>query len=60
MSEKSDEKQSVSVVRVWDLPTRLFHWTLVVLIANLWLGLQLLLLDRLADRLAADILDSPR
>ncbi len=32
------------------------YTTLVGLIANLWLGLQLLLLDRLADRLAADIL----
>lgn len=32
------------------------YTTLVGLIANLWLGLQLLLLDRTADRLAADIL----
>jgi MotA/TolQ/ExbB proton channel family len=32
------------------------YTTLVGLVANLWLGLQLLLLDRLADRLAADIL----
>ncbi|MFQ3665396.1 MAG: cytochrome b/b6 domain-containing protein [Sphingomonadaceae bacterium] len=24
-------------VRVWDLPTRLFHWTLVVLIGAMWL-----------------------
>lgn len=32
------------------------YTTLVGLIANLWLGLQLLLLDRLADRLAADVL----
>jgi len=24
-------------VRAWDLPTRLFHWTLVALIANAWL-----------------------
>ena len=32
------------------------HTTLVGLVANLWLGLQLLLLDRMADRLAADIL----
>ncbi|MBL8334012.1 MAG: MotA/TolQ/ExbB proton channel family protein [Rubrivivax sp.] len=35
------------------------YTTLVGLIANLWLGLQLLLLDRLADRLAADILAEP-
>lgn len=32
------------------------YTTLVGLIANLWLGLQLLLLDRMADRIAADIL----
>jgi MotA/TolQ/ExbB proton channel family len=32
------------------------YTTLVGLIANLWLGLQLMLLDRTADRLAADML----
>ncbi|MBL8330368.1 MAG: MotA/TolQ/ExbB proton channel family protein [Rubrivivax sp.] len=32
------------------------YTTLVGLVANLWLGLQLLLLDRMADRLVADIL----
>lgn len=32
------------------------YTTLVGLVANLWLGLQLLLLDRMADRVAADIL----
>ncbi len=32
------------------------YTTLVGLLANLWLGLQLLMLDRTADRLAADIL----
>jgi hypothetical protein len=32
------------------------YTTLVGLIANLWLGLQLLLLDRMADRIAADVL----
>ncbi|MBL8325813.1 MAG: MotA/TolQ/ExbB proton channel family protein [Rubrivivax sp.] len=32
------------------------YTTLVGLIGNLWLGLQLMLLDRLADRLAADVL----
>jgi MotA/TolQ/ExbB proton channel family len=32
------------------------YTTLVGLIANLWLGLQLMLLDRLADSLAADVL----
>jgi hypothetical protein len=36
------------------------YTTLVGLIANLWLGLQLMLLDRLADQLAADILAEPR
>lgn len=34
------------------------YTTLVGLLANLWLGLQLLLLDRLSDRLAADIIAS--
>lgn len=32
------------------------YTTLVGLVANLWLGLQLMLMDRLADRIAADIL----
>ncbi len=32
------------------------YTTLVGLLANLWLGLQLMLLDRLADRMAADML----
>lgn len=32
------------------------YTTLAGLVANLWLGLQLLLLDRMADRIAADIL----
>ncbi len=36
------------------------YTTLVGLIANLWLGLQLLLLDRTADRIAADILADTR
>jgi biopolymer transport protein ExbB/TolQ len=35
------------------------YTTLVGLIANLWLGLQLLLLDRTADRIVADILSQP-
>lgn len=35
------------------------YTTLVGLTANLWLGLQLLLLDRMADRIAADILAQP-
>jgi hypothetical protein len=32
------------------------YTTLVGLVANLWLGLQLMLMDRVADRLAADLL----
>jgi hypothetical protein len=35
------------------------YTTLVGLLGNLWLGLQLLLLDRQADRIAADILAEP-
>ena len=27
-------------VRAWDLPTRLFHWTLVTLIACAWISFQ--------------------
>ena len=32
----SDETQAKKPVRVWDLPTRLFHWTLVVLVIGSW------------------------
>ncbi|MFD2451243.1 MotA/TolQ/ExbB proton channel family protein [Ideonella paludis] len=35
------------------------YTTLVGLMANLWLGLQLLLLDRMADRIVADIVAEP-
>lgn len=35
------------------------YTTLVGLVANLWLGLQLLLLDRMADRIVADIVAEP-
>lgn len=30
--------ESANRVRVWDLPTRLFHWALVVLVAGAWLS----------------------
>lgn len=33
----SDTPQSLQTVKVWDLPTRLFHWTLVVLMIVQWL-----------------------
>lgn len=33
------------LVRVWDLPIRLFHWALVLLIAGLWLSGKLNKLD---------------
>jgi cytochrome b len=29
---------AVRVVRVWDLPTRLFHWALLVLVAGAWVS----------------------
>jgi hypothetical protein len=35
------------------------YTTLLGLMANLWLGLQLLLLDRMADRIVADIVAEP-
>ncbi len=34
-------QQSYVPVRVWDLPTRLFHWTLVVLVGFSWLSQEL-------------------
>lgn len=37
MSERSEVSGPDSIrQRIWDLPTRLFHWTLVALIATLW------------------------
>ena len=33
---KSTEAGEIAKVRVWDLPTRLFHWSLVALIAFSW------------------------
>ena len=32
----SDTPQPLQTVRVWDLPTRLFHWTLVILMIVQW------------------------
>jgi hypothetical protein len=67
MSTQLGKSQSFELAEVQQLLQQMtsgmaiaLYTTLVGLIANLWLGLQLLLLDRLADRLAADILDSPR
>ena len=34
-------EQSYVPVRVWDLPTRLFHWTLVLLVGFSWLSQEL-------------------
>lgn len=28
----------MQIIKVWDLPTRLFHWLLVILVAGLWLS----------------------
>ncbi|MBK7543888.1 MAG: cytochrome b/b6 domain-containing protein [Candidatus Competibacteraceae bacterium] len=33
----SDTSQPLQTVKVWDLPTRIFHWTLVVLMIAQWL-----------------------
>ena len=33
----SDQSQNLQTVPVWDLPTRLFHWTLVALMIAQWL-----------------------
>jgi cytochrome b len=32
----ADEAESSSQATIWDLPTRLFHWSLVLLIAGAW------------------------
>jgi cytochrome b len=34
MAEKEQTLQGLGTVRVWDLPTRLFHWLLVALVAG--------------------------
>jgi cytochrome b len=36
----SDQSQTLQTVTVWDLPTRLFHWTLVGLMIAQWLTAQ--------------------
>jgi cytochrome b len=41
----SDDDQTADATRVWDLPTRLFHWTLVVLIVLLYATGEFDLLD---------------
>ena len=33
MAEKEQTLQGRGAVRVWDLPTRIFHWLLVTLVA---------------------------
>jgi cytochrome b len=33
----SDKSQALKTIKVWDLPTRLFHWTLVALMIAQWL-----------------------
>ena len=33
----SDQSENLQTVKVWDLPTRLFHWTLVALMIAQWL-----------------------
>ena len=38
---------SAGAVRVWDLPTRLFHWALVALVVSAWASAEFS--DKLAD-----------
>ena len=33
---QQEQAKSVRVIRVWDPPTRIFHWTLALLLAFLW------------------------
>ena len=36
MTDNSSTGQSTTAVQVWDLPTRLFHWAIVVLVGVSW------------------------
>ena len=36
MTDNSSTRQSTTPVQVWDLPTRLFHWAIVVLVGASW------------------------
>lgn len=36
MPKQADTKPRLRPLKVWDLPTRLFHWVLVVLVAGAW------------------------
>jgi cytochrome b len=40
VTEKASVQQSYVPVRVWDLPTRVFHWAIVLLVAFSWLSAQ--------------------
>lgn len=43
----ADSEESTGIVRAWDLPTRVFHWSLVVLLACAWVSYEYS--DRLGD-----------
>lgn len=65
MASQLGSMHSFDIERAQELLARMtggmaiaLYTTLVGLVANLWLGLQLLLLDRLADRLVARIVDA--
>jgi hypothetical protein len=65
MASQLGSMHSFDIERAQELLARMtggmaiaLYTTLVGLLANLWLGLQLLLLDRLADRLVAAIVDA--
>ena len=45
MTEKASVSQSDVSVRVWDLPTRLFHWAIVLLVGFSWLSQELEWMD---------------
>jgi cytochrome b len=36
----AEATRSTGTVRAWDLPTRLFHWALVIMIASAWVSFQ--------------------
>lgn len=35
-AERGGQERPVAMARIWDLPTRLFHWAIVILVPALW------------------------
>ena len=43
--EEHDMRPLLLPMRVWDLPTRLFHWTLVILVCASWVTQEMLWME---------------